>query len=99
MGRYDDVPIAETGVADGSGGTRQVRYLLRRPLVDPRDVRAMTYHPVRSGDRLDLLAARYLSDPLAWWQVADANVALDPDELTADRAEGDLLVIPMPGST
>ena len=53
--------------------------------------------PGGGGDRLDLVAARYLGDPTAAWQVADANGALDPDELTAVEAEGDLLVVPFPG--
>lgn len=96
MGRYDAVEKAEVEVPDGAGGRRTVRYLRRRRLPDPRDVRPLALHRVDAADRLDLVAARYLGDPLAAWQVADANVALDPDELTAPGTEGDVLVIPFP---
>lgn len=96
MGRYDGVEKAEVEVPDGAGGRRTVRYLRRRRLPDPRDVRPLALHRVDAADRLDLVAARYLGDPLAAWQVADANVALDPDELTAPGTEGDVLVIPFP---
>ena len=96
MGRYDGVEKAEVEGPDGAGGRRTVRYLRRRRLPDPRDVRPLALHRVDAADRLDLVAARYLGDPLAAWQVADANVALDPDELTAPGTEGDVLVIPFP---
>ena len=91
-GRYDGVEIATIRV-----GERDVRYLRRRELPDPRDVRPLAVHAVAQGDRLDLLGARYLGDPLAAWQIADANAALDPDELTAPGREGDRLTVPFPG--
>jgi hypothetical protein len=97
MGRYDGVDVATLTLPDGAGGTREVRYLRRRTLPDPRAVRPMSFHPVVAGDRLDLLAARYLADPTAGWRLADANVVVDPEELTAPEAEGDVLVIPLPG--
>lgn len=31
------------------------------------------YHRAQSGDRLDLLAARYLKDPTVFWKLCDAN--------------------------
>jgi hypothetical protein len=96
MGRYDGVDVATHFLPDGAGGTREVRYLRRRALPDPRAVRPMAFHPVVAGDRLDLLAARYLADPTAGWRLADANVVVDPEELTAPEAEGDVLVIPVP---
>lgn len=96
IGRYESVEQAEVEVPDGDGGRRTVRFLRGRRLPDPRDVRPLALHRVEAGDRLDLVAARYLGDPLAAWQVADANVALDPEELTASGTEGDLLVIGFP---
>ena len=33
------------------------------------------------GDRLDLLAARYLGDPTQFWRLCDATGALRPEEL------------------
>lgn len=39
-------------------------------------------HVVAGHDRPDLLAARHLSDALAYWRIADANAVVDPHELT-----------------
>ena len=91
-GRYQGVEVAAVRVGD-----RDVRYLRRRELPDPRDVRPLAVHTVAQGDRLDLLAARYLGDATASWQLADANSALDPDALTAPGTEGDRLTVPFPG--
>lgn len=96
-GRYDAVPIATTTVVDAEHGAREVRYLRRRALPDPRDTRPLAQHVVALGDRLDLVAAQHLGDALAAWQVADANLALDPFLLTGPDAEGDVLVVPFPG--
>ena len=93
--RYANVEIAEVTVPDGAGGQRTVRYLLRRRLLDS-SVPPIAHHRLDAADRLDLVAARYLGDPLAAWQIADVNTALDPDELTAPGSEGDVLVIPYP---
>ena len=41
------------------------------------------YHRRVAGDRLDLLAARYLSDPTTFWKLCDANNAPAPDALAA----------------
>ena len=36
---------------------------------------------VQQGDRLDLIAAKYLGDPLMFWLICDANGAIDPHDL------------------
>ena len=41
------------------------------------------YHPKVEGDRLDLLAARYLKEPTAFWRLCDANTSFSPDALIA----------------
>ena len=33
-------------------------------------------HTVQQGDRLDLIAAKYLGDPLMFWLICDANGAI-----------------------
>ena len=38
---------------------------------------------VRQGDRLDILAAKYLGDPLMFWLICDANGAIRPEDLIA----------------
>jgi hypothetical protein len=97
IGRYDGLEIATAAVPDGAGGTRQVRYWRRRPLPDPAALLPLAMHPVTAQDRLDLVTARYLGDPTAFWLVADANAALDPDALVGPGAAGTVLVIPEPG--
>ena len=59
--------------------------------------RPLAVHRVAAGDRLDLIAARYLGDPTAAWQIADANAALDPDELTGAGGRGRPAGRPVPG--
>jgi hypothetical protein len=53
------------------------------------------YHRRIAGDRLDLLAARYLKDPTFFWQLCDANNAPAPDALNAR----DLIGIPIGAAT
>lgn len=40
-------------------------------------------HTVHQGDRLDLIAAKYLGDPLIFWLICDANGAIEPHDLVA----------------
>ena len=46
------------------------------------------HHRVVAGERLDLLAARFLDDPYAWWRFADADPTVAVDAL--DRAGHEL---------
>ena len=39
------------------------------------------YHVVQSGDRIDLLAYRYLGDPTLWWVICDYNDIFCPLDL------------------
>jgi hypothetical protein len=95
--RYDGVETAALQVPDGARGQREVRYLRRRTPADPATARVLAVHRVGADDRLDLVTARYLGDPSAFWRVADANAALDPDALVGPQAEGGDLVVPVPG--
>lgn len=52
------------------------------------------FHPRALGDRLDLLAVKYLNDPTGFWRLCDANNSLVADALEA-RA---LIGIPAVGS-
>ena len=73
---------------------REIRYKRRRFL--PQGEKLPVARDVTTGeaDRLDLLAANHLGDPLLFWHICDANNALDPAELTADY--GQTLHIPIP---
>jgi len=61
----------------------QVAYLQRRVIPQPDIYTSLQNYVVVDGDRLDNLATKYLGDPLLFWMIADANVASNPDELTA----------------
>ncbi|WP_432139839.1 MULTISPECIES: LysM peptidoglycan-binding domain-containing protein [unclassified Streptomyces] len=77
--RYYTVPTTTHTTADG----RSVACLRRRFLPRPEELTVVGEHVVAAGDRLDRIAARYYGDPGQSWRIADANRAMDPDELTA----------------
>jgi hypothetical protein len=64
-----------------SGGN--IVYLARRIVPQPGSpiFATVARHIVRQGDRLDLIAAKYLADPLIFWLICDANGAVEPHEL------------------
>ncbi len=73
-----------------------ITYLARRivPQAGAPNFATIATHTVRQGDRLDLIAARYLGDPLIFWLICDANGAIDPPDLVA--AAGRVLNITTP---
>lgn len=78
--RYEDVPIQR--IEDAEGVYRPT-IIMRLPY--PYQFYYSTYVVVE-GDRLDILASRFLGDPEQWWRLALANPELDyPDELTAGQ--------------
>ena len=62
-----------------------ITYLARRIVPQPGapNFATVAQHTVRQGDRLDLIAAKYLGDPLIFWLICDANGAIAPHELVA----------------
>ena len=58
------------------------------------DFSTVATHTVRQGDRLDLLAAQYLGDPLLFWLLCDANGAIRPEQLV--EIPGTILNITLP---
>jgi len=71
-------------------------YLARRIVPKPGapNYATVARHTVKQGDRLDLIAAKYLGDPLIFWLICDANGALRPNELV--EIPGTVLNITMP---
>lgn len=69
-------------------------YLPRRLLPLPDQITAQSTYLVKPGDRIDLVAARLLGDPLLYWLIADANGASDPASLCA--VPGRSLRLPAP---
>lgn len=63
-------------------GRDPVAHLARRFIPQRHAIAAAVEATVAAIDRPDLLAARTLGSPLAYWRIADANAVLDPFELT-----------------
>jgi len=87
--RYAAVETATLRDADG----RVVAYVRRRFLPQGAGLPLLVEVEVAQGERLDLLTARTLGDPEAFWRVCDANDALDPAAL---ERPGRHLRVPLP---
>jgi hypothetical protein len=74
--RYAAAGTYEVTLADGS-----VAVATRIP--PPVRRATLGWHRRAEGDRLDLLAHRYLRDPTAFWQLCEVNDVLVPDALAA----------------
>lgn len=55
-----------------------VRHLARRFLPHPASLRIEGEARSAPGERLDLVSARALGDPAAYWRLCDANGVSDP---------------------
>jgi hypothetical protein len=73
-----------------------IAYLARRIVPQPGapNFATINQYTVRQGDRLDLIAAKYLGDPLMAWLICDANGAIRPHDLVA--TPGRVLAITTP---
>ena len=89
--RYSGVPLA---VLQRRPGDPEVVYVLRRFIPAPGTLAVVARHSVSALERPDLLGATFLGDALLYWQIADANAVVDPNELT--DTVGRLVVIPQP---
>ena len=87
--RYQGLPTLTWTAPDGS----QIVYLAPRIVPQPSSFASMGTHTMVGGERLDQVAANLMGDPLLFWRLADANGALDPNEL--ERA-GRSIIIPLP---
>jgi hypothetical protein len=76
--RYYGIDTTTLTTPDGT----VIVYLERRFLPSPDRFALLLEHVVAEGDRLDNVTAKYMSDPEAFWRVADANAAMRPDALT-----------------
>jgi hypothetical protein len=75
--RYFAVPT--TRLTDPTG--RTIVHLRRRFVPPPERFATLLEHTVSQSDRLDNITAQYLGDPEQFWRIADANNAMQPDEL------------------
>jgi hypothetical protein len=74
--RYSAQPAYLTRTSDG-------RTVVAVTIPLPRTERSAGEHRRREGDRLDLLAARYLNEPTTFWRLCDLNGASVPAALEA----------------
>ena len=77
--RYHHIETTTFKSADG----KEIIHLKRRFVPAPERFSLLQEHFVVEGDRLDNITALYLSDPLQFWRLCDANNAMNPTELTA----------------
>ncbi len=73
---------------------RTITYVKRRFLPQGKEMSVLGEVTITEGDRLDLITYRTLGDPEQFWQICDANNAMNPVELTEEL--GSSLVIPLP---
>ncbi len=72
--RYVNVPVYTVTDARGRTVTALgIRFIPATP--------AGYLHTVTADDRLDLLANTFYRNPEKFWLIADANTAMDPDDL------------------
>lgn len=88
--RYRGLPILTHVEPDGT----LRRHVARRFLPDPQALREAARVRVTDSERLDLIAGRMLGEPTLFWRIADANGAMDPDELLSPA--GRRLRVPSP---
>jgi hypothetical protein len=81
----------QAGAAASAPGT--IRFQARRFLPPGSALPAVATYVVRPGDRIDLIAARLLGNPLLYWMIADAN---DSTDITSLCRGGRSLRIPVP---
>ncbi len=74
--RYYGLPVLEFAAPDG----RVIRYVKRRFIAQASLFPTLVVHRIQQDDRIDVLAARYLGDPLLYWRIADANLAVRPSD-------------------
>lgn len=75
--RYHGIEIATLETSEG----KTVAYVCRRFCPLPERFTLLREHVVVQGDRLDNIAANYLSDPEQFWRICDANGAMRPEDL------------------
>jgi hypothetical protein len=80
---------------------KKFAYLPRRFVPSPEKLALLQEHTVIQGDRLDNITAQYLGDPEQFWRVADANNAMDANELTTTIGRKLRITLPegIPGQT
>ena len=78
--RYCSVEKSEYITSEG----RKISYFKRRFLPQGSAQPLLIEVKVGDGDRLDVLASKFLGDPEQFWRICDANDAMNPFDLLAE---------------
>ena len=94
--RYQSTETTKLVCPDGT----EISYLKRRFVPAPERFVLLQKYVVSEGDRLDNIAARFLSDPEQFWRICDANRAMRPEELTEQNGRTLRITLPegIPGA-
>ena len=79
--RYAAIDEATIELPQPDGSSRTTRFKRRRFLPPLASMTPIAEHTVTDGQRLDVIAARFVGDPTAFWRLCDANEVLRPEEL------------------
>jgi hypothetical protein len=79
--RYYGLETATLSTSDPDGRPRTIAYVRRRFVPPLDDATRVVEHTFAAGERLDAVTARYLGDPTQFWQICDANLVLQPEQL------------------
>ena len=79
--RYFTLPTATATIHNSDGTQRDVRYVQQRIIPQQNASPTIVEHTVTQGERVDNITARYLGDPLLFWQLCDTNNVLSPEDL------------------
>jgi hypothetical protein len=88
--RYYTIPLAS--LTDKNGNS--VPYIKRRFVPQADSFATLQLYTTKPNDRLDNIAYQFIGDPQKFWQICDANNALEPNELTEEP--GDTIRITLP---
>lgn len=92
--RYFNSTIKTHTVIGPDGEPREIRYVERRIVPPPGATPTLVEHRVVQGERLDQIAAKYIGDPAQFWRVADANEAMQPEDLTDEIGRRIIIALP-----
>ncbi len=88
--RYYTLETAQLTTPDG----RKIAYKRRRFLPNGERLPLLTEVIATRDDRLDRITAQTLGDPEQFWQICDANNAMNPDSLLSHSVQ--TLRVPLP---
>ncbi len=75
--RYYGIEITKLARPDGNA----VAYLRRRFIPPPERFELLHEYTVAERDRIDNISAQQLGDPVQYWRLCDANMAMMPTDL------------------